>query len=1630
MQERRAAEWYSELRVQMVDVSEAFVGIGKILVSGHALYRYLEDVHRIPTEKLPMSLIRELIAELSYNLEVSGFKESFVVMFRDEEAAESAERSVCARECVSLLSAAKVMKSVWFDSSRGQEFLRFVREEHICLALGHSDERSLEFLNRMLGYSLYGGVLSKESFRPPRIFMYVLDPSMHRYVREQGREQSGAAGSAGDSGSRGGGIKIGDKGMPGERAYGNGNSAEREIEDEIRKILRNILGKHYSEEKIEKIEEILSKEEGLKYYREYKSADRSTEQKALAEIACEILSAVQRTEEFAISGIFDGVVYSLEIEQIEAGSNGAGSSLAGHIETEQGESNQTVEEAGELDLSNPQNDLFIPTTAAHARFYNKEQEKTVRTEQMYIESLKKTAQSLHEGKHLHNPIGLVTEKTAEKKKKPETKEKLSKKQLEIIERNTKEKEIESKRKEVEFLRSYLSKYKAFSAAHEKRRHLESFFPRIHSPFICSKVLLLRVEFYLELWSLEKRKKKPNEKDLVSLYIDTTQFIEKYSQVGTQKELEYVVQTLIDLGFASTALEMCDKYEIGYTNRNDAQRTVAFEGKEPLDLSFDPRATKDPNDFDISFLMRSAGDKLKRTLNSRPDPRVLFEPDEWQIELLDIVDRGESAVICAPTSSGKTFICYYAMEKVLRESNENIVVFVAPTKALVNQVAADVYARFGSKPYVKQSNILQGICMSDFQISPFSCQILITVPGVLEKILTMPPETKKREKPYLERIKYIVIDEVHKISDSQMGVSMEKIIHFSPCAILLLSATLGNLSEFYGWVREIERKKNRECSLVEHRERFCEIKNFVFVPKKLERLESCRKSTREAGDPALAPVNSLFAYSFRGIKEEGFSDDVSFLPEELLNLYYAIFAVLRKEQRHLVRDFRPQSFFKTNCITKKDVKEYERYTISKFREAIQKGLLEPEQVTKIYDILIRETKEGFERIKKDLDTKLEQMLEEGKYDKSGRDGESGGRDDDSDDAEISGSNGAEMSGSGGKKTREHGRSPPSLSTSMESLNESMLDLAVSREVEDAGGVERKSATHQQGKDSDKEGRGSKKEAPHSTGAAAAPQTGISSDILLYNVEYLLDNILDLVVELEAKNMLPCIVFNLERVVCNALAIRLSEDLERFEKLADPLLSKNDIRENEKILKEMKRTRDAALSVGKDAWIGESMVAEEMSNRKVDPNAKDPRFCFTDTTIASSGAYDLDEYARSLKKSGKIDGRLTQALYRGIGVHHSGTPKKYRNMVEILFRMKQLRVIFATETLALGINMPCRTAVFAGDSLLLDSMSFKQMAGRAGRRGYDTQGNVVFFGLPRQKIQSLITSYLPRIKGSNPYTSTLAVQAVKPTTRKEVVESFVRNPLMSLSYPTRSFEGAFGESGESFRRRLLDVQRRYLVRNGFLDSSVLREPGKSLSQISCSTDIPLNHVLYDPESFVFMRLIEEGVVESICRGLDKDEASVKIVHLIASIFEVLPVPLGSSMPALPPLDKLVEKRLRTYHSEGVLLSKKFMNEREKRLSEVLGETYFPRSSAFSFFTLQFLNTSKSSYILDYFTHYRIKEVLRNTGMGETALWLRLKGVSDLLEALLAYYKMYNATSISLVHIQHTQELFEERFEKMHA
>lgn len=94
------------------------------------------------------------------------------------------------------------------------------------------------------------------------------------------------------------------------------------------------------------------------------------------------------------------------------------------------------------------------------------------------------------------------------------------------------------------------------------------------------------------------------------------------------------------------------------------------------------------------------------------------------------------------------------------------------------------------------------------------------------------------------------------------------------------------------------------------------------------------------------------------------------------------------------------------------------------------------------------------------------------------------------------------------------------------------------------------------------------------------------------------------------------------------------------------------------------------------------------------------------------------------------RWRSALMRGFAAHHAGMLPAFRHIVEELFVKGLVRAVFATETLALGINMPARTVVleklikFNGESHVdLTPGQYTQLTGRAGRRGIDTIGNAV-------------------------------------------------------------------------------------------------------------------------------------------------------------------------------------------------------------------------------------------------------------------------------------------------------------------
>ncbi len=114
-----------------------------------------------------------------------------------------------------------------------------------------------------------------------------------------------------------------------------------------------------------------------------------------------------------------------------------------------------------------------------------------------------------------------------------------------------------------------------------------------------------------------------------------------------------------------------------------------------------------------------------------------------------------------------------------------------------------------------------------------------------------------------------------------------------------------------------------------------------------------------------------------------------------------------------------------------------------------------------------------------------------------------------------------------------------------------------------------------------------------------------------------------------------------------------------------------------------------------------------------------------------------------------------LMKGIGIHHSGLLPLLKEIVEIIFGKGLIKLLFATETFAVGVNMPAKTVIFTElekfdnyhgkRNLFTDE--FLQMSGRAGRRGLDTKGYVIYLPirpmLEKNELNSIILGNTPRI-----------------------------------------------------------------------------------------------------------------------------------------------------------------------------------------------------------------------------------------------------------------------------------------------
>ena len=170
--------------------------------------------------------------------------------------------------------------------------------------------------------------------------------------------------------------------------------------------------------------------------------------------------------------------------------------------------------------------------------------------------------------------------------------------------------------------------------------------------------------------------------------------------------------------------------------------------------------------------------------------------------------------------------------------------------------------------------------------------------------------------------------------------------------------------------------------------------------------------------------------------------------------------------------------------------------------------------------------------------------------------------------------------------------------------------------------------------------------------------------------------------------------------------------------------NDVRKNDETRENIKK-------------IQEKNLMKEMNNFIVNPYfgphdvfAKHTDFIFTTSKEPMSGD-TIKAVRREIKNTLGIkipyESPLFQMLKRGIGVYLESMPDEYNWQLQKLLSRKEIGIVISDKTLCLGIDLPVKTSCFletTGNTFTQDE--FLQMSGRAGRRGKDTQGNIIFFG----------------------------------------------------------------------------------------------------------------------------------------------------------------------------------------------------------------------------------------------------------------------------------------------------------------
>ncbi|CEF75396.1 hypothetical protein FGSG_10059 [Fusarium graminearum PH-1] len=843
-------------------------------------------------------------------------------------------------------------------------------------------------------------------------------------------------------------------------------------------------------------------------------------------------------------------------------------------------------------------------------------------------------------------------------------------------------------------------------------------------------------------------------------------------------------------------------------------------------------------------LEHGGPYMDRRFDSQPDARVQFEPDAWQRDVLDCIDANESVLVVAPTSAGKTFISFYAMKKVLEESDDGVLVYVAPTKALVNQIAAEIEARF-SKSYRQQSGkSIWAVHTRDYRINnPSQCQILVTVPHMLQ-IMLLSPTNAVGTNAWSRRVKRIIFDEVHCIGQADDGVVWEQLLLLAPCPIIALSATVGNPNELKDWLAMSQAQKGYDMKMVVH-------EDFAF--EGLSNSAQLPVPGLDEGDSI--SHNFSFVHPVVALKDRFVLGDVSLEARDCLTLW-----------KHMRKTFVATLLSDT-------------------------AKLDPVNVLP-------------EWIEKHHVTKWERDLK------------------------------------------------AVLRGAMQMENSPFPDLQESlRNLE-------------------------------------------SPDQPVVTLERHVEKLFPLVCDLHKLDALPALVFNYNRSQCEQCVRHILLELQKaehnFKERDNTWRQKLQRFEQWKKQKEGIRVPRRSEALDDEENLSKLDLAREEENDEgsrwdsFDPKAHLDQFSFAD--MSRMQQRDFDDMVSSLAKEA-VDSWLIDALRRGLGIHHAGMNRRYRQIFQCgnASSPGYLRVVVATGTLALGINMPCKTVVFSGDSVFLSPQNYRQASGRAGRRGFDLLGNIVFNGIAQERVHEIMSSRLPALRGQFPIATTLILRLLVLLDGTDSCP-FAVNAVNALLSQTRLYLG--GPDAEMSVKHHLRFSIEYLRRQNLLSAK-----GAPVNFAGL-----VGHLYFTENAvFAFHSLLRGGYFHTLCA--DIENAQERVLHrelpLTKALVESKKPCDSSSMGRNPAVIRSPFAALSGFGDDFTTI--------KELCSDVRGGVFL-EESAVSYIPIwpHDTDTEFNAYLYDFFKHGSLKVLVRDNHVKQGDVWFYLKDFSLVLKTIVTSLK----------------------------